>query len=60
VISLPVEVPAVEPLSVLSRFRIEFYDCLYTRADTLFELTDATLCTDGAPGCPDRARTVPW
>jgi hypothetical protein len=31
----------------LSRFRIEFYDCLYTRADTLFELCDAVLCADG-------------
>jgi hypothetical protein len=40
-------VPAVDPLSVLSRFRIEFYDCLYTRADALFELTDAVLCADG-------------
>jgi hypothetical protein len=39
--------PAVDPLSVLSRFRIEFYDCLYTRADALFELADAVLCADG-------------
>ncbi|MFB6715949.1 MULTISPECIES: NF041680 family putative transposase [unclassified Streptomyces] len=45
--SLPLEVPAVEPLSVLSRFRIEFYDCFYTRGDALFELTDAVLCADG-------------
>src|SRR5688572_32245330 len=45
--SLPVEVPAVEALGVLSRFRVEFYDCLYTRADALFELTDAVLCADG-------------
>jgi hypothetical protein len=45
--SLPDTVPAVDPLSVLSRFRIEFYDCLYTRADALFELTDAVLCADG-------------
>ena len=28
-------------------FGIEFYDCLYTRADALFELTDAVLCADG-------------
>ncbi|MGA6153727.1 transposase [Stenotrophomonas sp. NPDC087984] len=34
-------------MSVLSRFRVEFYDCLYTRTDTLFELTDAVLCADG-------------
>ncbi|TJZ96832.1 NF041680 family putative transposase [Actinacidiphila oryziradicis] len=45
--SLPDTVPAVDPLSVLSRFRIEFYDCLYTRADALFELADAVLCADG-------------
>lgn len=36
-------------LEVLSRFRAEFYDCLYVRADALFELTDAVLCEDG-PG----------
>jgi hypothetical protein len=34
-------------LGLLSRFRVEFYDCLYTRADALFELTDAVLCTEG-------------
>jgi hypothetical protein len=32
---------------LLSRFRVEFYGCLYTRAHVLFELTDALLCTDG-------------
>ncbi|WP_457033226.1 NF041680 family putative transposase [Kitasatospora sp. P5_F3] len=37
----------VESLSVLSRFRSDFYDCLTARADALFELTDALLCTDG-------------
>jgi hypothetical protein len=47
VVSFPSEVPAVESLGVLSRFRIEFFDCLYTRADALFELTDAVLCADG-------------
>lgn len=31
----------------LSRFRQEFYQCLRTRADALFELSDAVLCTDG-------------
>jgi hypothetical protein len=31
----------------LSRFRHEFYQCLTTRADALFELTDAALCMDG-------------
>jgi hypothetical protein len=32
---------------VLSRFRNQFHDCLYTRADALFDLTDAVLCADG-------------
>ncbi|MFE1458942.1 NF041680 family putative transposase [Streptomyces sp. NPDC058735] len=32
---------------MLSRFRVEFYECLYARADALFELTDAVLCADG-------------
>ncbi|MGW1109248.1 NF041680 family putative transposase, partial [Streptomyces sp. NPDC002540] len=45
--SLPVPGPAGEALDVLSRFRVEFYECLYARADTLFELTDAVLCVDG-------------
>ena len=34
-------------LGELSRFRQEFYRCLPLRADALFELTDAVLCTDG-------------
>lgn len=37
----------VESLTVLSRFRTDFYDCLTSRADALFELADAVLCTDG-------------
>ncbi len=37
----------VESLAVLSRFRTDFYDCLTARADALFELADAVLCTDG-------------
>ncbi|MFF4831814.1 transposase [Streptomyces sp. NPDC001315] len=45
--SLPVGVPGIEALGLLSRFRVEFYECLYKRADALFELTDAVLCTDG-------------
>ncbi|MGW2867593.1 NF041680 family putative transposase [Kitasatospora sp. NPDC001225] len=45
--SLPANVPAGGALDVLSRFRVEFYDCLYARADALFELTDAVLCADG-------------
>jgi hypothetical protein len=34
-------------LGDLSRFREEFHQCLAARADTLFELTEAVLCTDG-------------
>ncbi|MFJ4382655.1 NF041680 family putative transposase [Streptomyces albidoflavus] len=45
--SVPGEVSAGEALGVLSRFRVEFYDSLYARADTLFELTDSVLCADG-------------
>ncbi|MFJ3799901.1 NF041680 family putative transposase [Streptomyces sp. NPDC090088] len=36
-----------EPFSELSRFRGEFYSCLTSRADALFELADAVLCADG-------------
>jgi hypothetical protein len=36
-----------EPFSPLSHFRSELYECLTARADALFELTDAVLCTDG-------------
>jgi hypothetical protein len=38
---------AAGALRVLSRFRTEFYQCLTARADTLFDLADAVLCTDG-------------
>ena len=41
------EAARVESLSVLSRFRADFYGCLTARADALFELTDALLCTEG-------------
>ncbi|MFI0898207.1 NF041680 family putative transposase [Streptomyces sp. NPDC020983] len=37
----------VEALSTLSCFRQDLYDCLTARADALFELADALLCTDG-------------
>jgi hypothetical protein len=37
----------VEPLAVLSRFRLDFHACLTARADELSELADAVLCTDG-------------
>jgi hypothetical protein len=40
--------PVDAALDVLSHFRIEFCNCLCTRADALFELTDAVLCAD----CP--------
>lgn len=36
-----------ESLTVLSQFRADVYGCLTTRADALFELTDAVLRTDG-------------
>ncbi|WP_438363974.1 NF041680 family putative transposase [Streptomyces viridosporus] len=45
--SLSVFRSAGDALDVLSRFRVEFYECLHARADALFELTDAILCKDG-------------
>jgi hypothetical protein len=39
--------PADAALSVLSHFRVEFYNCLYKRADALFEVTDVVLCAEG-------------
>ena len=39
--------PGVEPLAVLSRFRLDFHACLTGRRDELFELADAVLCADG-------------
>jgi hypothetical protein len=50
--SVPDGAADVDPLSVLSRFRIDFYACLYARADVLFELTDAVLCADGPVKTP--------
>jgi len=41
------EQAAVEALPGLSGFRDGFYDCLDARADALFELADAAICTDG-------------
>lgn len=46
-VSLLHEESRVEPLSVLSRFRTDFYECLPTRADALFDLSDAALCAEG-------------
>lgn len=45
--SLPVDTSAGGALGALSRFRVEFHDCLYARTDALFELTDAVLCAHG-------------
>lgn len=45
--SFPVDAPAGGASGNLSRFRVEFYECLYARADALFALTDAALCADG-------------
>lgn len=36
-----------EAIDVLAGFRERFYRCLNRRADALFELTEALLCTDG-------------
>ncbi|WP_419198004.1 transposase [Nocardia vinacea] len=38
---------AAESVLVLVEFRNRFYDCLNTRADALFELSDAAICADG-------------
>lgn len=45
--SLAAEQSADAALGVLSHFRVEFYDCLCTRAAAPFEFTDAVLCADG-------------
>ncbi len=44
---LSVDVPGREALDVSPRFRVEFCDCLYARANALIELTDAVLCAGG-------------
>lgn len=46
-VSLLHDTVRAESLTVLSRFRTDFYDCLTARADALFELTEAMLCTEG-------------
>jgi len=43
----PVAGSAADPATVLADFRRDLYGCLTARADALFELTDAVLCTDG-------------
>ncbi|MEV7526795.1 NF041680 family putative transposase [Streptomyces sp. NPDC091371] len=45
--SLLLQVPKRDALAELSCFRADFYSCLTTRGDELFELTDAVLCADG-------------
>jgi hypothetical protein len=37
----------VEAIDVLAGFREQLYQCMTRRADALFELADALLCTDG-------------
>jgi DDE superfamily endonuclease len=44
--SLPEDAGA-GPLAVLSRFRLDFHECLTARRDELSELADAVLCADG-------------
>jgi DDE superfamily endonuclease len=46
-LSLLDEPARVDALNVLSEFRTGFHGCLTARADALFELADALLCTDG-------------
>jgi len=45
--SLPDGTASVEALEALFGFRAELYRCLDARADALFELGDALLCSDG-------------
>ncbi len=40
------------PSDALQTFRRSFYECLYRRADALFELADAMLAADGAAPSP--------
>ena len=42
--------PAANREDLLTRFRQDFYQCLPVRADALFELTDAVLCSAGPVG----------
>ncbi|MEU6273772.1 transposase [Streptomyces populi] len=50
--SLPAPVPAGGAWGLLSCFRVEFHESLCAREDTLFELTEAVLCTDGPVKTP--------
>jgi hypothetical protein len=42
-----VEYPGVASTGLVNRFRLEFYACLASRADALFELADAVACEPG-------------
>ncbi|MEH1017727.1 transposase, partial [Micromonospora sp. CPCC 206060] len=46
-LSLLDDAARVEARAELSRFRRDFYACLTSRSDVLFELADAVLCTTG-------------
>ncbi|MFE7113243.1 NF041680 family putative transposase [Streptomyces sp. NPDC057575] len=57
--SLQERAARVEALGVLSWFRREFYECLTRRADVLFEVADAVLCTGGpVVSLPELSLTV--
>src|SRR5215475_8750825 len=45
--SLLEDAAGVEPLAVLSQFRVDFHACLTAGSDELFELADAVLCAGG-------------
>ena len=52
-VSAPIEIVVAvvtdraEAIDVLAGFREQLYQCMTRRADVLFELTEALLCTDG-------------
>ncbi|MFC4121998.1 hypothetical protein [Nonomuraea zeae] len=48
--SLLNDAACVESFRALSRFRNDVYACLKSRADALFELTDALLCAPEGSG----------
>lgn len=46
-------------LGELAAFRQEFYHCLTARADALFDLAEAALCTDGPVRSPVGSSLAP-
>lgn len=48
-----------EAIDVLAEFREQLYRCMTKRADALFELTDALLCTDGPVKTPVGSTQAP-